>query len=365
MYRLKIEYSPSKHIPALDYLRGLAVLAIMLFHCFDFVFFKFGWIGVDLFFVLSGFLITGILLDSKFSQNYYRNFIVRRIVRIFPLYYFILLLCLVIIPLFLPDLFGPGFEYYINYQPWFWFYMQNWLYSKTGFPDNQTLVHLWSLAVEEQFYIFWPLIVRIFNTKKLFAVCLIIIVFSLFFRFYIGAEVGLVHPFKYMATFSRMDALIIGAVIAILIRKRPFWLEKYTIPAFIISLLILAGTMLYLKAILFLRLAPVYTFIDILSGCLLIFMLNKQKFFILRPLYNPVFSFLGKYSYGLYVYHFILYNVFEYNVLPGLMAVFEKKETALLLNGAIVFAISLPISVLSYKYLEKPFLKLKKYFPNA
>ncbi len=94
-------------------------------------------------------------------------------------------------------------------------------------------------------------------------------------------------------------------------------------------------------------------------------MLNKQKFFILRPLYNPVFSFLGKYSYGLYVYHFILYNVFEYNVLPGLMAVFEKKETALLLNGAIVFAISLPISVLSYKYLEKPFLKLKKYFPNA
>jgi peptidoglycan/LPS O-acetylase OafA/YrhL len=365
MRGLNIEYSPNKHIPALDCIRGLAVLAIMLFHCFDFVFFKFGWIGVDLFFVLSGFLITGILLDSKSSPNYYKNFIVRRIVRIFPLYYFILLLCLVIIPLIWPRLFGPGFEYYINHQSWFWLYMQNWLYSKTGFPDNQTLVHLWSLAVEEQFYILWPLIVRIFSAKKLFGVCLIIIAFSLIFRFYIGAEMGLIHPFKYMATFSRMDALITGAIIAILIRKRPVWLEKYTMPVFVISLFILGATMLYLKAILFLRLAPVYTFIDILSGCLLIFMLNKQKFFILRPLYNSVFSFLGKYSYGLYVYHFILYNVFEHNVLPPLISVLGKKDVASLISGLIVFFISIPISMMSYKYLEKPFLKLKKFFPNA
>ena len=364
MYTLNIEYSSKKHIPALDSVRGLAVLLIMLFHCFNYVVFKFGWIGVDLFFVLSGFLITGILLDSKATANCYKNFIVRRILRIFPLYYFILLFCLVVVPLIWPKLFGNGFEYYIHHQSWFWLYMQNWLYSKTGFPDNHTLVHLWSLAVEEQFYIFWPLVVRIFNTKKLFAVCLIIIIFSLIFRFYIGVKMGLIHPFQYMATLSRMDALITGAIIAILIRKRPAWLEKYTVPVFIISLIILGASMLYLRAVLFLRLAPVYTFIDILSGCLLIFMLSKRKFLILRPLHHSVFSFLGKYSYGLYVYHYILYNVFEYSVLPKLITVIEKKEIALLGIGIVVFFISIPISMLSYNYLEKPFLKLKRFFPN-
>lgn len=365
MKLLNIEYSSDKHIPALDCIRGLAVLLIMLFHCFDFAVFKFGWMGVDLFFVLSGFLITGILLDSKSSPNYYRNFIVRRILRIFPLYYFILLFCLILIPLISPQLFGPGYEYYIKHQSWFWLYMQNWLYSKTGFPDNQTLVHLWSLAVEEQFYIFWPLVIRLFNTKKLLAVCLIIVAFSLIFRFYIGAELGFVHPFKYMATFSRMDALTTGAIIAILIRKRPDWLEKYIMPVFIISLVIVGAAILYLKAILFVRLTPIYTFIDILFGCLLIFMLNKEKFLILRPLYGSVFSFFGKYSYGLYVYHFILYHVFEYNVLPGFITVFKNNGVALLINGIIVFLISIPVSMLSYKYLEKPFLKLKRFFPNA
>ncbi|HRP37298.1 MAG TPA: acyltransferase [Candidatus Dojkabacteria bacterium] len=365
MYRINIEYLSKGHIQALDCVRGLAVLMIMLFHCFNFVIFKFGWIGVDLFFVLSGFLITGILLDTKFTPNYYRNFIVRRIVRIFPLYYFVLILCLILLPLTFPKLLGPEFDYYLNHQAWFWTYTQNWLYSKTGFPENQTLVHLWSLAVEEQFYIFWPLVVKIFNTRRLFIVCLIIVVFSLIFRFYIGAKLGLIHPFQYMATLSRMDALIIGAIIAILIRKRKIWLEKYTIPVFVVCLLVLIGTMLYLRAILFLRLAPMYTIIDILSGCLLIFMLNRKKIFVLRPLYHPVFIFLGKYSYGLYIYHFILFNVFENSVLPGLVTIIESEKIASLAGGAVVFIVSFPISVLSYKYLEQPFLKLKKFFPNT
>lgn len=365
MNSLNIEYSPNKHIPALDCIRGLAVLLIILFHFFDFVIFKFGWVGVDLFFVLSGFLITGILLDSKSATYYYRNFIVRRILRIFPLYYFVLLISLIVVPLVWPMLFGGGFEYYTHNQLYFWLYMQNWLYSNTGFPKNPTLIHFWSLAVEEQFYIFWPFIVGVFSARRLFIVSLIIIVLSLFFRLWIGPKLGLIHPYEYMATFSRMDALSVGAIIAILIRKRPAWLEKYTFPVFMVSLVALLATMLILRAVLFLRLAPVYTLIDILAGCLLIFMLNRRKFFILRPLYHPVFSFLGKYSYGIYIYHYLVFRIMEYHFLPKLALFSGTREITLIINGIIAFAISILISILSYRFIEQPFLKLKKFFSNS
>lgn len=361
MFKLKIEYNPHSYIPGLDNLRGLAVLSVMLFHCFNADIFKFGWMGVDLFFVLSGFLITGILLDSKSSPNYFRNFIVRRVLRIFPLYYFVLILCLLIIP---PVFFGPSFEYYTSNQLWFWLYIQNWLYSKTGFPENHSLVHLWSLAIEEQFYLFWPFIVRIFNVKKLFIFSILIIVFSQFFRLYLGSELGLVYPYNYMATLSRMDALVVGAIIAILIRKRPLWLEKYTLPAFVISLLCFVSAVLITKSLLFKFLAPVYTFIDILCGSLLLLMLSTNKIPILRPLYSPIFSFLGRYSYGLYVYHYILYHIFKYNFEPRIEAIVGERNVVWV-SGIFVIAISLFISVLSYKYMEYPFLKLKKYFSNS
>lgn len=159
---LSIKYNPKQHISALDSIRGVAVLLVILFHCYPTYITKLGWLGVDLFFVLSGFLITGLLLDAKGKNNYYRNFIVRRTLRIFPLYYFALLLCLVIVPIVFKSLLPPDYGYYTANQLWFWTYTQNWLFSKTGFPENLTLVHFWSLAVEEQFYLFWPLFVRIF-----------------------------------------------------------------------------------------------------------------------------------------------------------------------------------------------------------
>lgn len=361
MLRLRIEYSSKSHIPPLDNLRGLAVLLVMLFHCFYYDVFKFGWAGVDMFFVLSGFLITGILLDSRTAPYYYKNFIARRLLRIFPLYYFVLLICFVMVP---TSFFGAGFEYYRDNQLWFWFYIQNWLYSRTGFPENHSLVHLWSLAVEEQFYIFWPLIVRLFNEKRLFIFCLIIVLFSNAFRLSWGAQLGLVHPYDYMATLSRMDALIVGAVIAILIRKRIAWLEKFTYPVFLVSSFILLFFVFLKKSFLFTHLAPAFTFIDIIFGCLLLFMLNRERFMLLRPFYHPVFSFLGKYSYGLYIYHYLIYNFFKYSIVPEFSAAVGGENIALFLSGMLTFVISIPISVLSYKYLESPFLRLKKFFAN-
>ena len=146
------------HIPALDGLRGIAVLTVMWLH---FVFLvprtggerlfwnlsETGWIGVDLFFVLSGFLITGILYDAKGGPHYFRNFYMRRSLRIFPLYYAFLILIFAVMPL----LRASGADH-VGKQLWMWTYLSNVLFARVGWegmPAHTT--HLWSLAIEEQF----------------------------------------------------------------------------------------------------------------------------------------------------------------------------------------------------------------------
>ncbi|WP_407524200.1 acyltransferase [Lacibacter sp. MH-610] len=361
---LSIKYNPKQHISALDSIRGVAVLLVILFHCYPTYITKLGWLGVDLFFVLSGFLITGLLLDAKGKNNYYRNFIVRRTLRIFPLYYFALLLCLVIVPIVFKSLLPPDYGYYTANQLWFWTYTQNWLFSKTGFPENLTLVHFWSLAVEEQFYLFWPLFVRIFSSRKLLGFCFMLMVLSFAFRLYIGKEIGFVSPFEYVATLSRIDALLTGAVTAILIRNNKELLEKYAFRFFITSIIFFTAGILLARSFFFLKLAPFYLAADIAFACLLVYMLSvDHKNATLKNFLNQkVFIFLGKYSYGLYVYHYILYMFFKDYFIRHIQAVVHNYWAAFFITGTLVIFVSVVVSILSYRLIELPFLKLKKYF---
>src|SRR5580693_4799132 len=157
-----------KKIPQLDAVRGLAVLLVLVHNTNKYPSLHLhlisdnGWMGVDLFFVLSGFLITGILLDSKDSVGYFKNFYARRCLRIWPLYYSALLFMFVVVPLLRPSEAHTSFE--ARSSPW-WSYpifLQNFL---TPIPTAATglLGVTWSLAVEEQFYVFWPLVVRFCN----------------------------------------------------------------------------------------------------------------------------------------------------------------------------------------------------------
>src|SRR5262249_15618967 len=128
-----------------------------------------GWAGVQLFFVLSGFLITGILLETRQRARYYRNFFGRRVLRIFPLYYAVLIVAFVIVPLIAGKQ-PRGHEH----QLWLWVYLANW----TGPFDGGVFIfgHFWSLAVEEQFYVTWPFLVRALPARAFATLCGVLIV---------------------------------------------------------------------------------------------------------------------------------------------------------------------------------------------
>ncbi len=185
----------SNHIVQLDGLRGVAILLVLFFHFFNFGFlypyFYFGWAGVDLFFVLSGFLITGILLDTKHNKGYYKTFILRRALRILPLYYGVLGIFAFISP------YSETTSWFKEYQIFFWTHTSNFLILKKGFLHP--LSHFWSLALEEQFYFFWPLVVLILKPKQLIFASLLFIAAGIVIRhFYTNPYLTFGLPFAHM-----------------------------------------------------------------------------------------------------------------------------------------------------------------------
>ena len=182
------------HIPALDGIRGLAILLVLLGHFTSYGGFRpeigvdrayhlvamLGGVGVDLFFVLSGFLITGILVDARGGAFFFRNFYMRRVLRIFPLYYGSLLVFFVVLPLLDPG--DPRLQQVLGEQAWYWSYLTNIRMAFDGWPAYHHIGHFWSLAVEEQFYMVWPLVIFLFRRRSLLFICAACVAASLAFR---------------------------------------------------------------------------------------------------------------------------------------------------------------------------------------
>lgn len=191
---IDIDYKKGKRIPGLDGLRGTSMMAVVFFHFFNMPYAA--WYSMDLFFVLSGFLITGILVDTKQSKHYFKNYVVRRMLRIFPLYYGVLIIFFLIVPLFVSQSKLAPFSIYYDNQVYFWTYLQNWiLLLKEAYLKgvSRIFLHLWSLAIEEQFYIVWPFIILLFNTRNLVKIIMVLIAVSIgikcfyfFFRLYMA-----------------------------------------------------------------------------------------------------------------------------------------------------------------------------------
>ncbi|MBE7175239.1 MAG: acyltransferase [Mucilaginibacter polytrichastri] len=359
----EIRYEPGTFVPEFDAWRGIGIGCVLFAHAFREKF-LFAWIFLDLFFVLSGFLITGILLDTLNKPGYLKNFISRRVLRVFPVYYLSLFVLFYLIPDSVLDL-----AYYREKQGWFWLYVQNWLFSFEGFPAQKALHHFWSLAVEEQFYIVWPFVVMLLPRKGIVYFCAFLAVFSIIFRNF-GDHLGLVPPYYYVATFSRMEGLVFGAICAVLIRQNKHFLEKaapYLVLIFGSATLVLfaaAGSMDFLHP---LNYRVTYTMVDVFfCGVILFSMASHQFRWLNRILLNRSLIWLGTISYGVYIIHYPILEIFLNNFQDVLVAYVKKDALAKLICVAGAYTCTITLAYLSFRYFEKPLLRLKRYFtPKA
>ncbi len=368
------------HIRALDGARGAAVIAVMLYHFmhvplvsnskFDQVFgevLRLGWIGVDLFFVLSGFLITRILLQAKQRQKfsgYLKTFYEKRVLRIFPLYYlYLIFMFFVFFPLIIHHLDGIEKTRLIlanRDQLWFWTYLSNIKQVMNGTFYGASVGHLWSLSIEEQFYLFWPFVVYFFPIENIKKITIALLIFTPLLRIFLWQK-GVSPISIYVFTFTRMDALAMGSFIAVLATQNVTINYKSVILFFLILLVLSLSSIFYFDVRPDVN-AFVYTIgYSLLALCFgsFIFLLQSDYVGTMRTFFNSKFLvFMGKYSYALYLFHPLVRN--------GMLRLLGTPKliggNQLLWNLAfIVFCgvVSVVVALASWNLFEKWFLKLK------
>ena len=363
--------SPSEraYYPALDVLRGIAILLVFFYHNFHFIkVFEFGWVGVDLFFVLSGFLITDLLLNSQNKKNYFRNFYIRRFLRIFPLYYLTLIIFFSFAPYFFSQQNIGEYHYYSQNQIWFWSFLQNWFFVDKGLSSSPFLSHFWSLAVEEQFYLFWPLVlflVKDLRKARILTISLILIV--LVMRVYIWIQYPGDMVKYYCNTLTRIDSVLMGCLLSIYIKSgREFSgrTVKIVLGFCLLYFAMSFGVMKNVKNTNPFFSTIGYTVVSVFFATVIYVFIkgNRQGLQWLQQSY--ALKYIGKISYGIYVFHIPVYLILS----SAFMDVFRQDLGLSYLNALLLIAIislflTILASAVSFHFLEKPILSLKKHFP--
>lgn len=357
------------NMPELDSLRGIAILVVVLYHAFYWIIINYhslsvfnglgkliilstsgGWLGVHLFFVLSGFLISGILLDTKDRPDYFRRFYFRRALRILPAYIALLVLLLVVgsiqwpflvISLFFLSNFAVLFGLSVQYAP------------------------LWTLAVEEQFYLFWPQAVRRLSKKSLVIFAILVVVLTTVLRFiavFTGHKQGLT-----IYTWFLSDGFALGALMAIYLRskyatrRKVFHMGLTLVGVGFCTMVVGApfGILTHETTLgSILQFVPWYT---IFAGTILLFLIigtSKLKHFVL----SGWLRYLGYISYGLYLIHFFIFSeidLFTQMMFPTVNVLMHTTISGLIIRFVMGAGISIVVASLSRKYFEAFFLRLK------
>lgn len=368
------------HLPELDGVRGIAVLLVVLYHLQGYAgvgnnrtpygyFASIGWSGVDLFFVLSGFLITGILLDSRSQEKYFQKFYARRILRIFPLYYLVVAGVFIAGPPLLryfsrgaliDNLVKPGSQIFA------WTFTLNIPFAFDYNRISRLLHPLWSLSIEEQFYLIWPLTVFLLKPRTLRFVCAALVGSALL------ARVAFVIAGQTTAAFAltpcRTDALALGAFLAATVRNRGGlemlgrWGWKMSIVALagIIVTAFFRGTEDTDPVILTLGISLLGIFYASFLGGVVS---APQESIPGRVLRLPVLRFLGKYSYAIYMFHQAIIIMMIRKVPPAsLVARLHSPLAGSLAFSAIFGIVTIAAAMASWWLLERHFLAFKRRF---
>ncbi len=359
--------SSIQYVPELDGIRGIAISLVLLFHltAATLPLFRLGWCGVDLFFVLSGFLITSVLLASKGSGRYFRTFFARRVLRIFPLYYLVLF-AVSCFGLPLAHLIGLARSTSAQGQIWYWLYLSNWW---NGLGHNiYFLSHFWTLAVEEQFYLVWPLVVFLLNRRSLAYCCVGVAIVCPLLRTAFSVNPS-VPELLHRATIFRIDSLALGGLVAVFVadpflanRIRPYLQYAALLAAGILgTIMIVWGQSPVTRPMMTMG----YTALAFASMFLVFHAATKSgtSGFLVRVLRLRPLRELGKYSYAIYVLHYpivlLLLSVADRAALR-----FPGVDRSLFIISTVVlgFGISYVAALLSWNLVEKRFLGLKRWF---
>jgi peptidoglycan/LPS O-acetylase OafA/YrhL len=348
-----------QHIPALDGLRAIAILLVIAAHFaisgqssirWQPYIFAIGKTGVDLFFVLSGFLITRLLLAARGKPNFLKNFYARRVLRIFPAYYGFVIFLYLLVPFFriAP---APPFRT----QIWTWVYLQNIPQTFFPFPASnmwQSMPHFWSLAVEEHFYFVWPFLVKFIHPRRLPLVLLGTVPLAILARCLVNAG----GYDAYYFTPCRVDALGLGSLLALITQDQKLfarvsrWAPRLlTVLALVcvLGLFLLSGSKLPIIQIFRYTIAPL-----IYALLLLLVLKTADGSFVQFLLTHPAMTMIGKYSYGMYLYHFLILGL----LVPHLRNLYAPLAFAVILAAVFIAA------ALSWNLFEQRFLKMKRHF---
>jgi peptidoglycan/LPS O-acetylase OafA/YrhL len=353
------------YYPALDGLRGVGCLLIVVYHNFPFLheYLFFSWLAMDIFFVLSGFLITDILINSFGEKNYLKNFYVRRLLRVFPLYYTSLILFLFIIPaLFRIPI---RIDYFVNNQVYFWTFTQNWLLIFHAQPSQSYLNHLWSMGVEEQFYLLWPLVFALIKKPKILLTLLVVLLLSFItLRFWLWTQQIPEMPYYGFYMFTRIDGICIGCMVALMQKINKNFLSSFTgaivLGFALLNFLFYGINLRYHDSFPYLALVGFTTF-SMIFGLLVHDIVNKNSKLVTLIFDVRILKFLGRVSYGTYIFHwpmFLLLNTWLVNWASVSLG-FGRPQ---LFSSLLITILAYTTGFLSYRFFELRFLRLKKYF---
>lgn len=364
------------HIPALDGVRGLAILAVIIYRFGlrgDFYLstdptdqlpqwaihaLLLGQRGVDLFFVLSGFLITGILFDAKGESNFFRHFYTRRVLRILPLYYASLVLFLLVLPCFLSTSQFPT-KHAVEDQHWLWLHAANLSFLFRGDWSLGRLDHFWSLAIEEHFYFVWPVVIFLCTRQTALWTCGLGILGTMIARIAWLNAGGSDIAVETLTVF-RIDGLLAGAWLALAVRG-PGGIAALAKPSrwtFVVTAILLAPMLLTGKR---LMMIPETLFAVLFTSLLAIILCGGSQAWYIKVCETRFLRFFGKYSYAMYIFQNPLIPlvalVFTSNQLESLTSSFVAGRV---LYGFLMTMITTLVALASWNLFEKHFLSLKE-----